>query len=56
MTYKQHGGSGTNLTVEDVLDLELERINWWIDWVGDQRARESRKIRQAVSDAKAKRT
>ncbi|MEW6433550.1 MAG: hypothetical protein AB1730_18745 [Myxococcota bacterium] len=28
LLYTQHGGSGLNLTLADVMDLELERIYW----------------------------
>jgi hypothetical protein len=47
LLYSQHGGSGLNLTLSDVMDLELCEIYWLIERLGDQRRREAREIEQA---------
>ena len=47
LLYTQHGGSGLNLTLSDVMDLELDNIYWLIERLGDQRRREAREIEQA---------
>lgn len=47
LTYKQHGGSGTNLTKQDVLELEWKRFVWWLDWLEETRQLEADAIQKA---------
>lgn len=49
--YKQHGGSGYNLTRAEVLDLYLDEIDAHTEWLNDTRGAEAKAIKQA---AKAK--
>ena len=48
LTYKQHGGSGTNLTLTEVENMDLRRFLDWIDWLKDQREKEADAIRKAA--------
>jgi hypothetical protein len=52
LLYTQHGGSGLNLTLADVMDLELDRIYWLTERLGDQRRKEAREIEQAARRAR----
>ena len=52
LLYTQHGGSGLNLTLDDVMDLELDRIFWLVERLGDQRRQEAREIEQAARRAR----
>jgi hypothetical protein len=52
LLYTQHGGSGLNLTLDDVMDLELDRIFWLVERLGDQRRKEAREIEQAARRAR----
>jgi hypothetical protein len=54
LLYTQHGGSGLNLTLADVMDLELDRIYWLTERLGDQRRKEAREIEQAARRARRK--
>ena len=47
LTYKQHGGSGMNFTLDEVLDLEVEEIEWYRERLEDQRTREAKAIKNA---------
>ncbi len=47
LTYTQHGGSGTNLTLSDVLSLELRQLLDWADWLGETRESEAAQIKKA---------
>lgn len=53
LTYKQHGGSGTNLTLSDVLELEWERAVWWCNWLHEQRGLEKDAIDRAYAEARS---
>jgi len=46
-TYKAHGGSGSNLTVTEALEMPLDRLVWWVEKVGEMRSAESDAIRRA---------
>ena len=52
LLYTQHGGSGLNLTLDDVMDLELSRMFWLVERLGDQRRKEAREIEQAAHRAR----
>ncbi|HAM57971.1 MAG TPA: hypothetical protein DCQ64_22175 [Candidatus Rokubacteria bacterium] len=47
LCYKQHGGSGFNFTMADVLDMELGELDGHIEWLAEQREREADAIRRA---------
>ena len=49
--YKQHGGSGYNLTRTDVLGLYLDELDAHLEWLNETRGKESAAIKRA---AKAK--
>lgn len=44
LLYTQHGGSGLNLTLSDVMDLEMDTIFWLLERLGEERRREAREI------------
>ncbi len=41
------GGSGTNLSLGEVLELEWPLFEWWLAWLEEQREAESAAIRKA---------
>ncbi len=45
LLWTQHGGSGTNLLLNDVLDMGLNEFVEWCTWVDEQREREADAIR-----------
>ena len=45
LTYHQHGGSGTNLSLPDA--LEWPHFVWWLQWLNDRREAEAEAIRDA---------
>ena len=47
LTWIQHGGSGLCWSRADVLDLDVVELDWWLERVSDQRAKEARAIEQA---------
>ncbi len=46
--YTQHGGSGLALSLSDVMDLELDRITWLLERLGEQRRKEAHEISKAA--------
>jgi hypothetical protein len=48
LLYHQHGGSGLSLTLEDVMELDLDRIRWLLERLGEQREREARELAAAA--------
>lgn len=47
LTWHQHEGSGTTLTLSDVLSLPYRRFVEWIEWVEDRRQKEAAAINKA---------
>ena len=54
LLYTQHGGSGLSLTLEEVMDLELDRIFWLLERLGEQRRKEAHEIQQAARRGRRK--
>jgi hypothetical protein len=52
LTYTAHGGSGTNLTLADVLDLDWTRTLWWGEKLNEERRQESEAIKRATRSSK----
>ena len=48
LLYHQHGGSGLNLSLADVMELDLDRIRWLLERLGEQREKEARELEQAA--------
>jgi hypothetical protein len=48
LLYRQHGGSGLSLSLTEVMDLDLERMRWLLDRLGEQRQKEARELEQAA--------
>jgi len=48
LLYHQHGGSGLSLSLEDVMELDLDRIRWLLERLGEQRHREARELEAAA--------
>ena len=48
LLYTQHGGSGLGLTLAEVMELEMSRIQWLLERLGEQRRKEAREIEQAA--------
>ena len=48
LLYTQHGGSGLGLSLDEVMELEIERMRWLLERLGDQRRREARELEQAA--------
>lgn len=53
LTWKQHGGSGTNLGLADVMEMEWEWVQWWAHWVDERRQLEVDALNQAHAQAHA---
>jgi hypothetical protein len=52
LIYHQHGGSGLELSLTDVMELDLDRMRWLLERLGEQREKEARDIEQAVRRAR----
>lgn len=48
LCWQQHGGSGLAVTFDDVLELSVDERDWFIERVGQQRAREAHEIEKAT--------
>lgn len=48
LLYTQHGGSGLGLSLGEVMELEMERMRWLLERLGDQRRKEARELEQAA--------
>jgi hypothetical protein len=48
LLYTQHGGSGLHMTLTEVMELELDRFNWLLERLDEQRQREARALLQAA--------
>jgi hypothetical protein len=47
LTYTQHGGSGTSLTLADVDEMDWAEMVWWYERLMEERERESAALRAA---------
>lgn len=47
LTWHQHGGSGSNLTLTEAENLPWSRFERWLRFVEDQREREQRALEKA---------
>lgn len=45
LCYTCHGGSGLNFTMADALELNWGKLQWWLDRLQEQRAREASAMR-----------
>jgi len=52
LVYSQHGGSGLQFTCEDVMNLPLDRMQWFYDELSNRRSAEADAIRQASNRRK----
>jgi len=48
LLYHQHGGSGLSLSLDDIMNLDLDRIRWLIERLGKQRETEARALAAAA--------
>jgi len=54
LLYTQHGGSGLHLTLSEVMELEMNRMQWLLERLGEQRKKEAHEIEQAARRARRK--
>jgi len=47
LLYHQHGGSGLALSLADVMELDLDRMRWLLERLGEQREKEARELEAA---------
>lgn len=47
LTYKRHGGSGTNLTKSEVFELDWGMMVWWLERLDAELSEEARQIHNA---------
>ncbi|MHB1843376.1 MAG: hypothetical protein ACYCWW_00895 [Deltaproteobacteria bacterium] len=52
LLYTQHGGSGLSLTMTEAMELDLDRMRWLLERLGEERQREARAIEQAARKRK----
>lgn len=48
LTYKQYGGTGLNFTYSEAMELDVARLNWFCEWLSEQRDREARALKAAA--------
>ena len=49
MCYHQHGGSGTNFTLQDVLNMPVDDFGWYLNFLFVQRHNEGVQIEKAMA-------
>jgi hypothetical protein len=49
LLWRPHGGSGLNLSLTDIEDMEYSRAMTWYEWVEEQREDEAEAIKNAGS-------
>ncbi len=54
LTWKQHGGSGSNLTLTEALALDVPRFLWWGEQIEAAREREHAALERAQEQARAR--
>lgn len=47
LCYSQHGGSGLSFTPADVERLDLDEIEFYLDWLDERRSDEAERIKKA---------
>ena len=47
LCWRQHGGSGLNVSLSEALELSTRDRDWLLERIGQQRAREAREIEKA---------
>lgn len=47
LLYTQHGGSGLNLTLADIMELDYDRLFFMLEFLGDKRSEEAAAIKKA---------
>lgn len=47
LTYQPHGGSGVHLGLDAVLDMPLDRIEWFLERIEARRDAEAKAIRES---------
>lgn len=47
LCYSLHGGSGLSFTRADVMDMDLDEIDFFLEWLDERREEEARKIKEA---------
>lgn len=47
MCWRQHGGSGLSVGVEQVLAMNIADRDWFLERIGQQRSREAKEIEKA---------
>lgn len=47
LCYCQHGGSGFSFTREDVAGMDIDEIEFYLDWLDDRRTKEAEAIKKA---------
>jgi hypothetical protein len=48
LLYVQHGGSGLGLSLGEIMDLDVNRIEWLLGRMEEQREREAQAIQRAA--------
>ena len=48
MCWHQHGGSGLGISMTEVLALNVDEFEWYVERIGLQREREARAIEKAA--------
>ncbi|HYM97539.1 MAG TPA: hypothetical protein VET26_09565 [Candidatus Sulfotelmatobacter sp.] len=54
LLYHQHGGSGLQLTLTEVMELDMDRMRWLLERLGEQREKEAREMEKAARRARRK--
>jgi hypothetical protein len=47
LCYQQHGGSGFSFTLADIERLDLDDIEYYLDWLDERRSDEAERIKKA---------
>jgi hypothetical protein len=48
LCWQQHGGSGLLVSLGDALELQTTERDWFIERIGEQRAREAKELEKAA--------
>src|SRR5437879_726605 len=54
LLYHQHGGSGLALTMTEIMELELDRMRWLLERLGEQREKEAHEMEKAAQRSRRK--
>lgn len=47
LCYQQHGGSGFSFNLRDVEQMDLDEIEFYLDWLDERRSDEAERIKRA---------